>query len=303
MIQNPFIESSEVEFIKEVSKERLIKAYQNAFSYDISYIFSNTDAIKLYKCKKSGYKFFYPFNITGDSKFYEKLQENEWYYMPWKWEHQICSEYINEGANVLELGSGKGDFIKKISETYKNVNSVGLELNESSVHIDTQYKILNQTIQKFSKENEAKFDIVCSFQVLEHIPMVYDFLNAKIKCLKKNGLLFISVPNNDSFIQYEKFSILNMPPHHMGLWNEKSLKMIGDCFNLDLIKVEFEPLQKYHYNFYLNTMLRKNVGDFLRRCILKILKLIKLKEYVIRLIDKKASKIHGHTVLIVFRKK
>jgi hypothetical protein len=82
MITNPFIEDSEVEFQNTISKERLIDEYKIGFNIDLNEILSSTDSIGLHKCKKSGYKLFYPFNITGDSKFYEKLQENDWYYMP-----------------------------------------------------------------------------------------------------------------------------------------------------------------------------------------------------------------------------
>lgn len=302
MIKNPFIEDSEIEFQTVISKKRLIEEYKKNLDIDINEIVSSIDRIELIKCKKSGYKFFHPFHIGGDSKFYEKLQEFDWYYMPWKWEHEVCSNLINEGNKILEVGCGTGDFLEKIGNQYQNIQCIGLELNENSIVSRKKYKILNRKIEDYSIENEGRFDIVCSFQVLEHISAVNSFLSGKIRCLKENGLLVICVPNNDSFIKEAKFNYMNMPPHHMGLWTEKSLKMIGDEFNLEFVKVEYEPLQEHHFDWYIKVKIEKAFGEYVGKYILEIFRRIKLNKSLRKYIENRASKIHGHSILIVFKK-
>ncbi len=302
MIKNPFIENSEIEFLTEISKERLIEEYKRTFDIEINEILSSTDHIELYKCKKSGYKFFYPFNVAGDSKFYEKLQEFDWYYLPWKWEHEVCNNLINEDDEILEVGCGKGDFLEKICDQYQNIRCIGLELNESTIVSKEKYKILNIKIEDYSIENEGQFDLVCSFQVLEHIPAVNSFLMGKIKCLKKNGLLVICVPNNDSFIKDAKFNIMNMPPHHMGLWTEESLKMIGNEFNLELVKVEYEPLQEQHFDWYIKTKLTKTIGEYIGNHLFELIGRVNLSKFLKKCIRNKANRIQGHSILIVFKK-
>jgi len=47
---------------------------------------------------------------------------------------------------------------------------------------------LNETIEGYSEINHGQFDLVCSFQVLEHIPKVYSFLEGKVKALKKMAI-------------------------------------------------------------------------------------------------------------------
>lgn len=302
MIKNPFIENSSVEYQSKIPKKRLINEYKTRFNIDISEIFSSTNSIELYKCKKSCYKFYVPFNIAGNSEFYEKLQKLDWYYMPWKWEHQICDELISEGNKILEIGSGKGDFLRTIYKKHKDIQCVGLELNESSVTSENNIEIINRRIEDYCVDNEGYFDLVCSFQVLEHIPNVNSFLKSSIKCLKNNGLLAISVPNNDSFIKHDSFNILNMPPHHMGLWKRESLKMIADQFNLELLKIEYEPLQDYHFNWYLDIMITKWFGKHVAKHVIKLIKLTSIRKMLINYIQNRANKIRGHTIMIILRK-
>lgn len=302
MVHNPFIENSQIEPFQIIPKQFLIERYKQFFNIDINYLLSSIDNIKIYRCQQSGYLFYYPFDIAGDSKFYERLQEHDWYYMTWKWEHQICKELIKEGDRILEVGCGKGDFLREISCHFNDVQGVGLELNKSAVTTEKNFKVLNYKIEDFSLENEGAFDLVCSFQVLEHISHVKSFLEAKIKCLKDDGLLVIGVPNNESYIKYDRFNILNMPPHHMGLWTEESLKMIGEHFNLELVKVFNEPLQDYHIDYYLEVMIKRYLGKFGGKAILKGLKLLYLKPLIKRYIKSRANNIVGHSILIVFKK-
>ncbi len=301
MIENPFIKESAIVYQREISKDLLIKGYKEQFNIDIEPLLSSADRISVYKCQKSGYCFYYPFEIAGDSSFYEKLQEGESYYMSWKWEHQVCNKFINEGSKLLEIGCGRGDFIRKISSQYENIYCVGLELNKKAAASDERFKILNLSIENFSRNNQGIFDIVCSFQVLEHIPEVNSFLKASIKCLRDDGLLVISVPNNNSYIKYGKSSILNMPPHHMGLWTDESLKRIGEYYNLELVEIAYEPLQPYHFDTYLYLILRRFTGRYPTAIILFAIKFLKLRNIINKLLRARAHKIKGHSVLVVFK--
>jgi 2-polyprenyl-3-methyl-5-hydroxy-6-metoxy-1,4-benzoquinol methylase len=302
MIENPFIQDSDVIYQNDIPKNLLVQGYKEQLNINIDSIVSSIDKISVYKCQKSGYQFYYPFEITGDSKFYEELQNIEWYYMPWKWEHKVCDKLIKENSKILEVGCGKGDFLKQVNLQHQDVKCVGLELNKSSVYSADKLEILNKSIEDFSVSNEGKFDIVCSFQVLEHISFVKSFLQAKIRCLKDNGLLVISVPNNDSFIKYDKINVLNMPPHHMGLWTDKSLQKIGAYFNLELLEIIYEPLQEYHFEWYFSLVLKKFTGKFFSRIITKGINLLKLRSVIKKYLNYRANKIKGHTILVVFKK-
>jgi 2-polyprenyl-3-methyl-5-hydroxy-6-metoxy-1,4-benzoquinol methylase len=221
--------------------------------------------------------------------------------MPWKWEHEVTKEYLKDGQTVLEVGCAHGAFLKKINELYDLKESVGLELNESTPADSSKWKIVNQFVQDYQKENKGRFDIVCSFQVLEHIADVHGFIQAQIECLKPGGLLIISVPNNDSFIKNGDFC-LNMPPHHMGLWNTKSLKSLENIFSIQLVKFHYEELQEYHVGSYIFSQRYIKLPKIIQKLIMKWDKITGRYKGFENKVLKNRKDIIGHTVLGVFKK-
>lgn len=252
-IKSPLTYSDNTLLEKTIFTREIIQAYQENFKIDVSRYFNGLETIYIYKCLDTGFRFFYPFNIAGDGKFYEQFQQFDWYYMDWKWEHETALQYIRPSMKVLEVGCARGSFIEKLSKS--NIDSVGLELNEDAVLMGQKkgIKIFNQTVQEHAIANTGKYDVVCSFQMMEHIVPIREVLQASITALKKGGKLIISVPNNGSFIKLS-VNYLNMPPHHMGLWNEEVFRNIAKIFNLKIGNVHFEPLQEYHKEYFINTM-------------------------------------------------
>ncbi len=161
-------------------------------------------------------------------------------------------------------------------------------------------RILNQTIQEHAEANPNKYDIVCSFQVLEHVAHVKEMILASLKVLKKNGKLIISVPNNESFIKYNSGGILNMPPHHMSLWEINSLFSLQSIFNIKIEKVFYEPLQPYHYTWYYSNMMQPiiNQTNIIGRVLRKI-----LRPFALFLLKFFGKYLRGHTILVVYKKR
>ncbi len=279
--------------------ELIIKNYWEIYKIDISSYFEGIEEVELYNCLDTGYHFFYPFTIAGNSFFYEQLQNFDWYYMPWKWEHQVTARLLKKNDKVLEVGCGSGAFVRKFQN--EGFDITGLELNEDSVKtakIDG-LRILNETVEAHASNNAEIYDIVCSFQVLEHISDVSSFLFSSIKCLKPGGRLIICVPDNDSFIKRDIINILNMPPHHMGLWNTKSLRMLKNYFPLSVSKTLREPLQKYHVHWYVSLMERQICNFRIPKYIFYKFKLNKIILLVVKII---APVLNGHSIMAQYIK-
>ena len=258
-IISPITNKENVTKIKTVEVSWIINQWKRSYNYDVSYLFKELNIIELFQCNDTGYLFFKP-DIEGDSKLYERLQNNEQYYMPWKWEHEITMKYFKNDIDILEIGCAEGNYLDKIRKQYQ-LNVTGIEINSLAVKRAREkgLTIYEERIENHSSKNKFKYDIICSFQVLEHISDVKSFIEACLTCLKTEGILIISVPNNLSFIS-EFDAILNMPPHHVGLWDESSLQKISSFFSMKFDSIYKEPLQEYHKEFFKFTIYRKVLG-------------------------------------------
>ncbi|WP_291329254.1 class I SAM-dependent methyltransferase [Desulfovibrio sp. UCD-KL4C] len=104
---------------------------------------------------------------------------------------------LNTKRSLLELGAGKGDFLKyfcsKINDWEINAlePNMGqrdlLSINEISKVYQTPYNELDLL--------PKKFDLIISFSVIEHVNNPLDFLQWQAKHLAEGGTIFIEVPN------------------------------------------------------------------------------------------------------------
>ena len=299
-IKSPLVKNVEAILDQTIIVEDLIRSYKNKLNIDVSSYFNNLKEIYIYQCIETKYRFYYPFDIDGDSRFYEQLQDNDWYYMPWKWEHEIALQNLIGNEKILEVGSGGLGFLEKMQEL--GYDTRGLELNKDSVEKGKRLnlKVEEETIQTHAQRNKEKYDVVCSFQVLEHVTDVHSFIKSQIDCLKTGGKLIISVPNNDSFIKLDNNLILNQPPHHMGLWNKDSLMGLTTIFDIKTDKVLYEPLAKYHLDWYIKLNIQERFNKYKFSRIL--FKKLKLKKRFTNLISKFSPKIHGHSMMVIYTK-
>lgn len=303
-INSPFDNKAEGSIIKKIPTSEIISGYLFNYNIDVSYLFKNTPYIFLCLCPITKLKFFYPPNLDGDENFYKLISRNNWYYKQERWEHLKAIKFIKQKQHVLEIGSGAGSFLKLLTNQL-DVSYCGLELNQAAIELALNDSIVltNELLETHSYQNNEIYDIVCSFQVYEHISKIHELFTDSLKVLKSNGLLIVSVPNNDiGFIKnnHSASKYLNMPPHHVNLFTEESLILIGKFYNLKIKEIIKEPIQKMHTDVYLHELfLRLFFGStFLLRAFWK-LKLHIPFRYFVRLMH---NKINGHTIIAVFEK-
>ena len=293
------VTAGRVECVGNLAVAEIVSAWKHQFSYDISPLFLGIKELSLLRCKDTGYQFYWPM-VEGDSALYEHLSKISWYYTPWKWEHTMALKFLKDGMSCLEIGSGAGGFIKGCLQK-KQLRMTGLELNKESV-VNCQKDGLNmvsETLETFSQTHIGEYDVVCSFQCIEHVGTVNFFLKASLKCLKPGGMLILSVPNNDGFVGCRK-DLLNAPPHHQGLWSACVFEALERFFPVELQAIAYEPLQRCHEGgtvLYCEQLL---LGDS------KAMRITSRLTGVRRMLRWVVSKLQpfliGHTMVAVYRK-
>ena len=275
--------------------------YRNTFKFKRAI---KSDYIKYYQCRYCDIKFFDPME-PGDEGLYESLQNYSWYYMADKWEYHCAKKYLNSTDRVLEIGAGKAAFALIIGSQFYT----GLEYNDKAIKQANKdgVRLVKQSIQAHAAEGNS-YDVIVSFQVLEHVSDPAEFIRSSLKCLKKGGRLIISVPAHENYLGEAINNILDLPPHHLTHWTAKTLEKMESLFGLKLLAIEYEPVAFYHKKhmrkIIIESKIRKFFGmkhqlvdiSFLAKLISKTASIVSL------FLPLSTECVNGHTVVSVFKK-
>lgn len=253
-----FCDSEKVTSVGNVSANEIISAYKITLNASVEHLFTDSpDLIELLHCENCDLKWYQPM-VAGDAKFYEQLQQHDWYYQDHKPEYDFAKNQVRQGDNVLEIGCGKGTFGRLIGQ---KANYSGLEFNHTAVEKANAagLNVVIDTVENHANKNQGVYDVVCHFQVLEHVLNPHQFLEACVKALKPGGKLMVAVPSDDSFMSVAESIWLNMPPHHLSRWSDRALEYALGEFGLKEVIVWHEPLADYHKNLYRSVMLNMGI--------------------------------------------
>ncbi|MFM7177820.1 MAG: class I SAM-dependent methyltransferase [Bacteroidota bacterium] len=304
-VTSPFDSTKTCDLVEHVKTEEIVRLYRDNFQTDVERFFKGIDQIAIYKCPLSQLEFFYPIGLDGDSRFYEELSKGAWYYQTERWENNQALSFIKPGDRVLEIGSGSGFFGKFLAGKVPGASYLGLELNEKAVKdgVESGIPLIAEDSRMHSLKNSESYDVVCSFQVFEHVSNIKALYEDAIKLLRPGGYLLVAVPNNDNDflrrnVMYSK--VLNMPPHHVNLFTPESLGLIGKLMGLKIEKTLNEPLMQLNRDTFLyNTVNRVFFGISLFTKAFWKLRLHLLLRPIASLFK---NMIDGHTVMVVYRK-
>ncbi len=110
---------------------------------------------------------------------------------------------IDNEPTLLDIGSGRGEWIQKCNDV--GFNSIGVELNINMVN---DCKKLNLNIKQgdalslLNEFSENSFSIVSAFHVIEHMNFqdIEKLLNMCKRILKPEGILILETPSIDNFL-------------------------------------------------------------------------------------------------------
>ncbi len=112
--------------------------------------------------------------------------------------YTIASKLIPDGSFVLDIGCGNGYGIYMLSQ--RPINIIGLDVNRKTIdRAIVKYKSKNCNFQHYGGQTlpfaDSIFDIIISFQVIEHIKSEQRYLLEINRVLKPDGMFVLTTPN------------------------------------------------------------------------------------------------------------
>ena len=158
-------------------------------------------------------------------------------------------------GNVLEIGCGEGYGVELL---YKNADQLTL-IDKSSYAkkmIQKHYpkaKVIQEKIPPLTQLKSNSYDVVVSFQVIEHIKDAALYLKEIHRVLKPNGKAYISTPN--------ALKTIARNPWH---YKEYTLDELSNLFQKTFSKITIQAIKGNQKTTAYYEKNKKSVARFLR---------------------------------------
>ncbi len=129
---------------------------------------------------------------------------------------------------ILDVGCGRGWFL--IEAKKRGWEVFGTEFSEAAIDICKSNNIpIFEGKLDSKKFSSLEFDVITSFEVIEHINNPNEELQNIYSLLRTGGLFYCTTPNFDSILRYylkSDYSIIDYP-EHLSYYTEKTLKKVA----------------------------------------------------------------------------
>jgi 2-polyprenyl-3-methyl-5-hydroxy-6-metoxy-1,4-benzoquinol methylase len=128
---------------------------------------------------------------------------------------------------LLDVGCGIGYFLEEAKKRGWEV--YGTEYTEEAIEICSNIGIsMQKGVLTPSNYDLESFDIITSFEVIEHINNPTEELNNFHELLRKGGITYVTTPNFNSILRYRLKSAYNVIsyPEHLSYFTPKTLNKV-----------------------------------------------------------------------------
>jgi SAM-dependent methyltransferase len=145
--------------------------------------------------------------------------------------------HVQKRGKLLEIGAARGAFLDKMKKRGWDVR--GVEISGDAVKLGKElYRIdiFQGTFAEF--ETNEKFDVICMYQTLEHVPDPKFIVEHSYELLNKSGIIIIEVPNIESIenkvsgrLKFERYDL----PRHLNHFSPLVLKKLLESSGFSVI--------------------------------------------------------------------
>lgn len=150
-----------------------------------------------------------------------------------------CDQYGVSTGTLVEVGPGFGTFAALAVETGRFERVVGIEANPAMADACRAHgiEVIGRPIEEATAELRDA-DIVCAFEVVEHLFDPGAFIHSCGELVAAGGLLVVSCPNGMGFdIGYLGAHSLAIDPEHVNLLNPLSLHSLVEEAGFEVLAV------------------------------------------------------------------
>lgn len=151
----------------------------------------------------------------------------------------LINKYSKDSKNLLDIGSGTGDFLQTAQQNNWNVS--GIEPNEQARNI-ANIKTNNSVFktEQLTKLEAFSFDVITLWHVLEHLPNLQQQIKEIKNKLKPNGVLVVAVPNHMSYDAkyYKNYWAAYDAPRHLWHFNKDSIARLFLNESMKVVKIK-----------------------------------------------------------------
>lgn len=155
----------------------------------------------------------------------------------------LCQKYGVRTTSLLEVGAGFGTFCIEIQERQRFKRIVAVEPTPDLAKScrDKGIETIELPVERIKFEASELFNVVVSFEVIEHLFSPRDFVTRMRDFLCTEGLLVLSCPNGQGFDIQTLGMLSNAVDHeHLNYFNPLSLTRLLDSIGFKVLE-SFTP--------------------------------------------------------------
>lgn len=236
------------------------------------------DTCSVVRCKQCQFTFAHPY-VSGDAEFYNLAFDEGYPVDKWEFQHTLDSirtHFQGKPFRLMEGGAGMGHFADKVAPLAGGLKQITLlEYSTKAIeHLTARgYSVFPEDIREWAQsrpEEHHSFDVVCLFQVVEHMDRLHELFRSVRQLLKPGGHFFVAVPNPRR-IEFNELNggWLDMPPNHISRFSPRSFSILGEQngFRLSGSAFESEPMQAIMAGLYYQRSIQRLLNGISARSV------------------------------------